>query len=59
MEVVGVNVVDPGVGGGKYAGLWHVLQVRGPIHPDIQVGDVGPDVPHGPDPQGLYHRVAC
>ena len=42
-EAVGTNVSYPGAGGGEHAGLRQVLQGRGPIRPDIQVRDMGPD----------------
>ena len=42
--------VFPGVGGGKHAGLWPVLQGRSLSNCFIWVGDVGPDDPECPDP---------
>ena len=35
--MVGVNIVDHGVGEGKRAGLWPILQGCGPRHPVIWV----------------------
>ena len=35
---MGANIVDPGVGGGKRAGLRTVLKSHGTIQPDIRAG---------------------
>ena len=50
---MGANVTDTGSGGVKCTGLWIVLQGCGTIRPDIWVGEMVPDAPGGPDPQGL------
>ena len=49
-EAVGLNVSDPGAGGGKCAGLRPVLQGFGPSRPDIWVVEVGHDDQNSLDP---------
>ena len=52
-EAVGANVMDPGSGGEKHAGLHPVLKDRGPSHPGIQVGELGTGAPDGTYPWGI------
>ena len=48
---MGKNVVDTGVGGGKYAGIPYVFKGCGTSHSTIQFGDVGPYAHYCP-----YHQ---
>ena len=48
--MVGANIADTGLVGGKHVGLRPVLQDRGSSRPDIKVGYMHLDAPAGPDP---------